>query len=910
LSTPSSAKTQNPGLADAIARAFDRCLTRDPVNRYADTAGLAADLRAYLAVEAIPVPVLQRTLPLLIEGVPVFVVGAALVLLIGWLAGYRPGNIMTLAEALVMCAPSLVYWLVMDAALGGSWLRRRWSMGLVDVGGDSLDRKRLVKRAALKCGFLSYVGILECVVITFLIGLIDEGDNDFLPGVLILLTIPVAFLFVVLLLAGFELIGRRFPEMRAANFWMQGMSPGFHPLHDQWIGTRLVRHRKAVTTEDFQAFATPNVDTTVPHTKMGHYDLVRRLGAGAMGTVFLGWDRTLGRPVAVKIISRSTGYGEHRERFEREARLAAQVSHPNVAAVFETGGWDADPYIAMEFIDGDSLQARMERQGALPLAEAWGYAIQIARGLQAADRAGVVHRDVKPANAMIDPAGVVKLTDFGVSRTALPGDHGLTQPGGVVGTPLYMPPEQARGQQVDCRSDMYALGMTLYFLLTSRTAFTAHSREDLLALQLTTDPEPLLGKVPGLNSAQEALIRRLLSRDPAQRFPDYETLLDKLHEEAPQQLAPASAFLRAADGFFFCLMGGMLFELPLLALGISESLASHGTVFHGNAFRRVGSNPFYVLLWQAMVVLVGTASLALRPGFPRQAPPAQAGQWRLLGAFRLKLTQFALGLLVFWPVFHQGSGLRVVAVQDKRLGVCRSLTRILANFPVLLPWPVVVILFDVALTTAWQVIFAINGAVAVVNTLLLVISPRRLLGDLVAGTTVERILPPKHLSFVLPSKSRSYVPAMAASLIGLGFMAWLLGDLKTHILHDREQFQIQETQSELRFIGENLRLREELIQFTHPKTPQSELLRIRREGAAQLRSFQGKNLIAAPRFPGSSLQFAWEVSPKADWPLGRPDAVLAFEPLPDKRGGRYVLMGDGKTVRYLPEEEFQRLLGH
>jgi hypothetical protein len=744
----------------------------------------------------------------------------------------------------------------------------------------------------------------------------DDGSSGFLAGPLFLLVIPFTLLFVVLMLTAVELYGLQSPEWEATNFdRQQAMTTGFVPPHDAWAGTRLVLRRPAATTKDSPVMAAPGMETEAPLARLGPYDLVRQLGAGAMGTVFLAWDRAVGRPVAVKVISRPSEPGESRERFEREALLAAQVSHCNVASVFETGGWDAEPYIAMEFIDGESLKARVERQGPLPLAEAWDCIIQIAQGLQAADRAGVVHRDVKPANAMINREGVVKLTDFGVSRTTQAGIPGITQQGGVVGTPIYMPPEQARGQKVDRRSDMYALGMTLYYLLTGRTAFTALSREDLLALQLTTDPEPLLSKVPGLNSAQDALIRRLLARDREQRFPDYETLLDELREESPERWVPASALLRMVDGLYFCGMAVSLLMNPLYVLAIGGALASQGTYYFRDALP-ILFNPFYLLGWQAVVVVVGVASLVLRPGFPRRPQPGQTDRWALLRILRVLLIWLTLSLTIFWPVFHKGSGFRVAPIGGRPLSTGRSLTRILVNFPVLLPWPAVVLLAGVPVMTCWLVVVAVSVAIAVVNAFLLLVSPRRLVGDLAAGTAVERMLPPAFSSPVVPtsspvvpSKARSQLPAVVASFIFLALVAWTLVDYKNRTTHEREQARVQATQTMLQFIGGYLQDREQLIRDTQANAPPGELLRIRQEGAALLRSFEGKNLIVAPRFPGSSLGFLWEVTPAADWPLGRPEALLAFEPRPDDQGGRYVLMGDGKTVRYLPEEEFQRLLG-
>src|SRR5262249_13026102 len=152
---------------------------------------------------------------------------------------------------------------------------------------------------------------------------------------------------------------------------------------------------------------------------------------------------TLHRPVALKLLGeRVQEQALAQERLEREARLAAQLNHPNVAKVYSVGLWDERPFIVMELIAGETLQQRVRRQGPLPLPEAWRYALQTTEALQAAGRLGIVHRDIKPSNLMVTPEGTLKVTDFGVSWR-MEGEVRLTETGTVVGTPLYMAPEQA-----------------------------------------------------------------------------------------------------------------------------------------------------------------------------------------------------------------------------------------------------------------------------------------------------------------------------------------------------------------------------------------------------------------------------------------------------------------------------------
>ncbi len=258
-----------------------------------------------------------------------------------------------------------------------------------------------------------------------------------------------------------------------------------------------------------------------------------------------------------------------RERFDREARLAARLNHPNVAKVYSVGQMEGRPYIAMELVEGETLEERVRLQGPLPIAEVWGLALQAAEALQAADQLGIVHRDVKPSNLMITPGGTLKVTDFGVSRQ-VEGETALTDTGAVVGTPLYMSPEQATGKPVDGRCDMYALGMTMYFLLTGRTAFTARNRMDLLAQQLAGPAPDLAGQVAGLTDEQAAVVSRMLARRPQDRFPDYITLIKALRTESPEQAPPAAVFFRFADGaqHLLCCLALMMYLFLLIRFAL------------------------------------------------------------------------------------------------------------------------------------------------------------------------------------------------------------------------------------------------------------------------------------------------------------------------------------------------------
>src|SRR6266498_1764362 len=195
------------------------------------------------------------------------------------------------------------------------------------------------------------------------------------------------------------------------------------------------------------------------------YRLESKLGSGGMSTVYLARDTTLERWVAVKVMHREiTDQPDQLERFRREARAVAQLSHPNVVAVIDAGEDGGYPYIVFEYVDGETLKQRIGRLGRLAVDEAAAYAIEVGRGLAAAHARQLVHRDVKPQNVLIDPEGRAKVTDFGIARS-LESD-GLTKTGRVLGTTDYVSPAQAMGHGVDARSDIYSLGVLLYEMLT------------------------------------------------------------------------------------------------------------------------------------------------------------------------------------------------------------------------------------------------------------------------------------------------------------------------------------------------------------------------------------------------------------------------------------------------------------
>ena len=253
---------------------------------------------------------------------------------------------------------------------------------------------------------------------------------------------------------------------------------------------------------------------------IGRYRIVSVLGRGAMGVVYRAHDPEIDRPVAIKLIHANLLSGEEQEefvaRFRREAQAAARCAHPNVVGVYDFALHDENPFLAMEFVDGQALSALRQGNAQLQPSAAVPIIRQVLAGLAAAHAAGITHRDVKPANIMLTRSGAAKIADFGISRLE---SSSLTAAGMMVGTPSYMSPEQSRGDPVDPRSDLYSTAVVLYELLAGSRPF-AGSSAGALYLRLTSEDAPdIRGRVPGLPEPIAAAVMRGLSRDPAARFP-------------------------------------------------------------------------------------------------------------------------------------------------------------------------------------------------------------------------------------------------------------------------------------------------------------------------------------------------------------------------------------------------------
>jgi len=280
----------------------------------------------------------------------------------------------------------------------------------------------------------------------------------------------------------------------------------------------------------------------LPQLILQNYRIISKLGAGGMGEVYLGEDTRLGRKVALKILGEDLATDSERmRRFVLEAKAASALNHPNIITIYDIGQTGNHHFIAAEYIDGETLYDRL-RTGTMTLDAVLDAGAQIASALQAAHEANIIHRDIKPENVMVRPDGLIKLLDFGIAKASAPaiavGHHldsattikGGTGPGFIVGTASYMSPEQARGQLVDSRTDIFSLGVVLYEMVCGRKPFEGETPMDIIGAILHKEPGPIRQLMPEAPLEIERIISKLLRKDPTERYQTAKDVLSDLKE--------------------------------------------------------------------------------------------------------------------------------------------------------------------------------------------------------------------------------------------------------------------------------------------------------------------------------------------------------------------------------------------
>jgi eukaryotic-like serine/threonine-protein kinase len=276
----------------------------------------------------------------------------------------------------------------------------------------------------------------------------------------------------------------------------------------------------------------------------GRYRVEDVLGRGGMASVYLARDEELERPVAVKVLAEHLAdQPEFHDRFLREARLAAQLSHPNVVQVFDVGEENGSPFIVMECVEGSTLAQELKERGPLEPDEVVDLALQICGGLEHAHAAGLVHRDIKPQNLLLRPDGTVKIADFGIARAAE--TTRLTQMGSVLGTAAYLSPEQALGEEVTAAADLYSLGCVLYELLTGRTPYVFETLPELVVKHREEAIPPVRELRPDVPERLEAAVMHALARNSDYRPESAAALAEELAAASPD---PPTRLLPRATG--------------------------------------------------------------------------------------------------------------------------------------------------------------------------------------------------------------------------------------------------------------------------------------------------------------------------------------------------------------------------
>ena len=435
----------------------------------------------------------------------------------------------------------------------------------------------------------------------------------------------------------------------------------------------------------------PNAEPLLPGATIGSYKVVARVGRGGMGDVYGARDMRLDRMVAIKVLPGEVAQDPDRlSRLEREAKLLASVNHPNICTIHEIGSRDGQPFIVMEFVEGETLDRRLAA-GRLEMSEILDIAVQVADALEAAHAREIVHRDLKPANLMVTPRGQVKMLDFGLAKIERSGSHApseditaQTMPGTLMGTVRYMSPEQALGRDVDHRSDIFSFGVVLYEMVSGHPPFAGSTVIETINQIINEQPETIDRWNPRIPSRLQEIIGRCLEKDREQRYASARDLFADLRDVRRH---PSAA------------------SIPATAPEAERS-------FYGSLLSRLGlSSPFRV--WELTQIRMGLVLPALVVYFGWQFRTWTPGRWGLVlyvGSLACALTLMTLRTILLTIAAFR----RVTVFRRKRARITPWIRGTSIGLALIL-WTMAVMIIDAHAVVAGML--GLIGALNVVVTL-------------------------------------------------------------------------------------------------------------------------------------------------------------------------------------------------
>ena len=584
----------------ALSRVIQRMLERDPAQRFPSYGQLLATLQPLVPGHSKPLPLARRAEAMLTDSL-VFPAAYGLTLLATWvLATILPLVATVLCHAAAWLALG-TYYVAMMQRFGQTVGKMAFRCRLHDVAGRAPTRARLVQRF-----LLSYAPPV----------LVAEG-----------------------LYGGWwwsqwgPIVGGILLAYIAADALAALLTPARRMLHDHALDSWMIEPAVLVPTglDDYAPPAEPSPAQVDRARQAGarlgeHAVVLGKLGAGGMGEVYSAYDESLARTVAVKVIAQDRAADpKASERLEREARVLASIEHPNLVRVFRFDSSGDRRCFTMELVRGRSLAQELEHHGPLEVRRAIDLLLQAAAGLAAAQAKGVIHRDVKPSNLIVTPEGQLKVIDFGLACfTKVPGEPApdappLTPTGIVLGTPHYLSPEQARGEEADHRGDIYSLGASFYHLLTGEYPYTARTPM-ALAVKHLTEPFPMKALARVAPTALCQAIKAMMAKDPAQRPQDYAALSALVKGSRPTDARPAllaSRLVAFSQDLVLVLGGwavGLVVGLALAARAAGGPLVPETTDQHQNFYYHFEHGYYWVTVLIGLLPTIHAAFALARHG--------------------------------------------------------------------------------------------------------------------------------------------------------------------------------------------------------------------------------------------------------------------------------------------------------